>query len=322
VIVDVQQHVAFSSLTLRTCLAFGSPGRALNTSRQAAAATNWQVAPFASFRAAETELGVSKRATIRWCYFGIGQRPEARILCRPALTDHDMLEIDALETAYGRSQVLFGLSLRVAAGEVATLLGRNGMGKTTAVKSIMGIVAAQAGSIRFEGRELRGQKPHSIAQAGLGLVPEGRQIFPNLSVRENLVATARAGAGGDRTWTLERIFELFPRIAERQRNMGSQLSGGEQQMLAIGRALLTNPRLLILDEATEGLAPLIRQEIWSCLAKLKQAGQAILLIDKNLAALLKLADSHHIVEKGRIVWQGNSAEFVADPQLQHRYLGV
>jgi len=233
-----------------------------------------------------------------------------------------MLEIDALETAYGRSQVLFGLSLRVAAGEVATLLGRNGMGKTTAVKSIMGIVAAQAGSIRFEGRELRGQKPHSIAQAGLGLVPEGRQIFPNLSVRENLVATARAGAGGDRTWTLERIFELFPRIAERQRNMGSQLSGGEQQMLAIGRALLTNPRLLILDEATEGLAPLIRQEIWSCLAKLKQAGQAILLIDKNLAALLKLADSHHIVEKGRIVWQGNSAEFVADPQLQHRYLGV
>ena len=233
-----------------------------------------------------------------------------------------MLEIDALETAYGRSQVLFGLSLRVAAGEVATLLGRNGMGKTTAVKSIMGVVAAKAGSIRFEGRELRGQKPHSIAQAGLGLVPEGRQIFPNLSVRENLVATARAGAGGDRTWTLERIFELFPRIAERQRNMGSQLSGGEQQMLAIGRALLTNPRLLILDEATEGLAPLIRQEIWSCLAKLKQAGQAILLIDKNLAALLKLADSHHIVEKGRIVWQGNSAEFVADPQLQHRYLGV
>ena len=233
-----------------------------------------------------------------------------------------MLQVEKLQAGYGVAQVLFDVTFAVGAGEVVTLLGRNGMGKTTAVKSIMGIVAAQAGSIRFEGRELRGQKPHSIAQAGLGLVPEGRQIFPNLSVRENLVATARAAAGGDRTWTLERIFELFPRIAERQRNMGSQLSGGEQQMLAIGRALLTNPRLLILDEATEGLAPLIRQEIWSCLAKLKQAGQAILLIDKNLAALLKLADSHHIVEKGRIVWQGNSAEFVADPQLQHRYLGV
>jgi branched-chain amino acid transport system ATP-binding protein len=231
-----------------------------------------------------------------------------------------MLEVSALEAAYDRSQVLFGMSFRVAAGEVATLMGRNGMGKTTTVSSVMGILPARAGSIRFEGQEIVGLPPHRIARLGLGLVPEGRQIFPNLSVRENLVATARPRPGA--SWTLDRVFAFFPRLAERQGNMGSQLSGGEQQMLAIGRALMTNPRLLILDEATEGLAPLIRREIWTCLTRLKGDGQAILVIDKNLDALLRLADRHHIVEKGRVVWSGTSTELAADTGLQHRYLGV
>lgn len=233
-----------------------------------------------------------------------------------------MLEVSGLESAYDRSQVLFGMSFRVGAGEVATLMGRNGMGKTTTVSALMGLVPARAGSIRFHGRELRGLPSHRIARLGLGLVPEGRQIFPNLNVRENLLAAARPGPGGDRAWTLDRVFSFFPRLAERQSNAGSQLSGGEQQMLAIGRALMTNPRLLLLDEATEGLAPLIRQEIWGCLARLKSDGQSILLIDKNLGALLRLADRHHIVEKGRVVWSGNSSELAGDTALQRRYLGV
>ena len=233
-----------------------------------------------------------------------------------------MLEVEALETSYGQSQALFGMALQVGAGEVVTLMGRNGMGKTTTVHSIMGIVATRAGSIRFNGTELRGQPSYRIARRGLGLVPEGRQIFPNLTVHENLVAAAANRGARPGAWDLPRVFELFPRLKERQRNNGDQLSGGEQQMLAVARALMTNPHLLILDEATEGLAPLIRQEIWRCLGALKQQGQAILLIDKNVKALTGLADRHFIIEKGRVAWSGNSAQLLADPQLQHRYLGV
>ncbi len=231
-----------------------------------------------------------------------------------------MLELEAVETSYGASQVLFGVGFKVEAGEVVTLLGRNGMGKTTTVRSIMGLVKPQAGRLRFNGSDLAGQPAYRVAQAGIGLVPEGRQIFPNLTVRENLVATARsAGRSG---WTLEKVHGYFPRLAERAGNMGNQLSGGEQQMLAIGRALMTNPKLLILDEATEGLAPLVRQEIWRCLAALKAEGQAILVIDKNLESLLKLADRHVVIEKGRVVWQGTSAALAQEPAIQHRYLGV
>ncbi|MBL8834519.1 MAG: ABC transporter ATP-binding protein [Rhodospirillales bacterium] len=230
-----------------------------------------------------------------------------------------MLEVSGLETSYGASQVLFGVSFAVAAGEVVTLLGRNGMGKTTTVRSIMSLTRPKSGTVRLDGVELTGQPAYRVAQAGIGLVPEGRQIFPNLTVRENLVATARPVAGG---WTLDKVHAFFPRLAERAGNMGNQLSGGEQQMLAIGRALMTNPKLLILDEATEGLAPLVRQEIWRCLAALKAERQAILVIDKNLDSLLKLADRHVIVEKGRIVWEGRSAALSAAPDIQHRYLGV
>jgi branched-chain amino acid transport system ATP-binding protein len=229
----------------------------------------------------------------------------------------DLLELDGVETCYGLSQVLFGMSLRIAKGEVVTLLGRNGMGKTTTVRSIMGLTPARAGTIRFAGQDMRGRSSFRIAKLGIGLVPEGRQIFPNLTVRENLVATAR-GEG----WTLERIYEFFPSLARRAGNMGNQLSGGEQQMLAIGRALMTNPQLLILDEATEGLAPLIRAEIWNCLARLKSEGQSILVIDKNIDALTKIADRHVVIERGRVVWTGTSAELRAHPDVQHRYLGV
>ena len=231
-----------------------------------------------------------------------------------------VLEVTAIETCYGLSQVLFGLSLSIAPGEMVTLMGRNGMGKTTTVRSIMGLTPARAGSVRFLGHEIRGLPSYKIAQLGIGLVPEGRQIFPNLSVRENLLATAvaRDGAG----WTLDRVHELFPRLAERENSMGNQLSGGEQQMLAIGRALMTNPRLLILDEATEGLAPLIRAEIWRVLARLKASGLAILVIDKNVDALTRVADRHFLIERGRIVWSGVSAELAAAPDVQHRYLGV
>ena len=231
-----------------------------------------------------------------------------------------VLTVDGIETCYGLSQVLFGLSLTIAPGEMVTLMGRNGMGKTTTVRSIMGLTPARAGSIRFLGSEIRGLPSYKIAQLGVGLVPEGRQIFPNLSVRENLVATAVPRDGGG--WTLARVHELFPRLAERADSMGNQLSGGEQQMLAIGRALMTNPRLLILDEATEGLAPLIRAEIWRCLARLKESGLAILVIDKNVGALTRVADRHFLIERGRVVWSGASAELAAAPDVQHRYLGV
>ena len=231
-----------------------------------------------------------------------------------------LLQLSNVETAYGRSQVLFGVSFDIAAGEMVTLMGRNGMGKTTTVRSVMGLTPARSGSIRFAGREIAALPSYRIAQLGVGLVPEGRRIFPNLTVRENLVATA-SGAE-NRAWTLEKIHALFPRLAERPGSMGNQLSGGEQQMLAIGRALMTNPQLLILDEATEGLAPLIRAEIWQCLMRLKQAGQSILIIDKNVEALIRIADRHHLIERGRIVWSGTSHELGRAAELQHRYLGV
>lgn len=232
----------------------------------------------------------------------------------------NVLDVAGIETCYGLSQVLFGVSLSIAPGEMVTLMGRNGMGKTTTVRSILGLTPARAGTIRFAGREIRGLPSYKVAKLGIGLVPEGRQIFPNLTVRENLVATAvfRTGDG----WTLEKVYGLFPRLAERAASMGNQLSGGEQQMLAIGRALMTNPRLLILDEATEGLAPLIRAEIWRCLARLKELGLSILVIDKNVGALIRAADRHFLIERGRVVWWGSSATLAAAPDVQHRYLGV
>ncbi len=233
-----------------------------------------------------------------------------------------MLRVHALDAFYGASQALFGMELSVDAGEVVTLMGRNGMGKTTTVHSIMGLLETRRGIVEFDGHRVDHMASFRIARLGLGLVPEGRQIFPNLSVRENLMAAAANRGGRANPWTIERAFEFFPRLAERQRNMGNQLSGGEQQMLAVGRALMTNPKLLILDEATEGLAPLIRHEIWTCLGRLKREGQAILVIDKNVGALIGLADRHHIVEKGRVVWTGSSTALAGDKELQHRYLGV
>jgi branched-chain amino acid transport system ATP-binding protein len=228
-----------------------------------------------------------------------------------------MLEVRKLETSYGRSQVLFGVDLDIGAREVVSLLGRNGMGKTTTVRSIMGITPAKAGTIAFEGREIQRLPSYKVAKAGLGLVPEGRQVFPNLTVRENLVATARKGP-----WDQDRVFKLFPHLEARTGNYGNQLSGGEQQMLAIGRALMTNPRLLILDEATEGLAPLIRAEIYRSIESLKAQCLSILVIDKDVKALTRVADRHYVLEKGRVVWSGTSAELAADANIQRRYLGV
>ena len=233
-----------------------------------------------------------------------------------------MLEINGLETAYGQSQVLFGMELNVGKGEVVTLLGRNGMGKTTTLHSVMGLVPSRSGNIRFQGQELRKLPSYQIAKTGLSLVPEGRQIFPNLTVLENLVATASNRSQSENPWNLDRVFDLFPRLPNRIHHMGNQLSGGEQQMLAIGRALMTNPKLLILDEATEGLAPLIRNEIWNCVGSLKSAGQSILLVDKNIDALTRIADRHYIIEKGKVVWDGTSSELQGDQDLQHRFLGV
>ena len=233
-----------------------------------------------------------------------------------------MLEVKGIETSYGTSQVLFGMSFTVKEGEVVSLLGRNGMGKTTTIRSLMGMVPTHGGSITFEGREVQNLKDYQIAKLGLGLVPEGRQIFPNLTVRENLIATAANRTGTDNPWEVDHIVDMFPNLGNRMNNMGNQLSGGEQQMLAVGRALMTNPKLLILDEATEGLAPLIREEIWKCLEGLKERGQSILVIDKNVDALTRIGDRHYIVERGQIVWEGNSAELSANEELQHRYLGV
>jgi branched-chain amino acid transport system ATP-binding protein len=233
-----------------------------------------------------------------------------------------LLAVDRIETRYGLSQVLFGISLAISVGEMVTLMGRNGMGKTTTVRSIMGLTPATAGSIRFGGQEIASLPSFRVAQLGIGLVPEGRQIFPNLTTRENLVATAANFGKASDPWTLDKVLELFPRLAERLNSMGNLLSGGEQQMLAVGRALMTNPRLLILDEATEGLAPLIRAEIWACLTRLKAAGQSILVIDKNVEALTRIADRHYIIERGKVVWAGTSAELAAVPDVQHRYLGI
>jgi branched-chain amino acid transport system ATP-binding protein len=232
-----------------------------------------------------------------------------------------MLDVRNLSASYGPAQVLFDITFSVGAGEVVTLIGRNGMGKTTTISTLMGLLPARGGMVTFDGQPLTGQPPYRIAQAGMGLVPEGRQIFPTLSVEENLVATAASRFDAHR-WTLDRIYGFFPRLAERRRNMGNQLSGGEQQMLAIGRALMTNPKLLILDEATEGLAPLIRSEIWACLTQLKGDGQAILLVDKHLDAIKKIADRHVVIEKGNVVWTGTSAQLAADPTVRQRYLQV
>ena len=233
-----------------------------------------------------------------------------------------MLKVANLETSYGESQVLFGMSLEIERGEVVTLLGRNGMGKTTTVHSIIGIVPPQAGSITFDGEEILGTPDYKIAQAGIGLVPEGRQVFPNLTVMENLVATEDNRSGSSDPWNLEKVLAMFPALHVRLGNMGNQLSGGEQQMLAIGRALMTNPKLLILDEATEGLAPLVRDEIWKCLESLKAHGESILVIDKNVDTLARIGDRHYIVERGKVVWSGDSGALRADEDLKHRYLGV
>ncbi|HEX6297941.1 MAG TPA: ABC transporter ATP-binding protein [Burkholderiales bacterium] len=228
-----------------------------------------------------------------------------------------MLQVHDLETAYGRSQVLFKINLEIQASQVVSLLGRNGMGKTTTVRSIMGITQARGGTIRFQGKEIHRLPSYRVAKQGIGLVPEGRQVFPNLTVRENLVATARRGP-----WTLEKVLTLFGNLRDRQNHYGNQLSGGEQQMLAIGRALMTNPRLLILDEATEGLAPIIRQDIYRSIAELKAQGLSILVIDKDVKALAAVADVHYVLEKGRVVWSGSSTALSANQDVQHRYLGV
>jgi branched-chain amino acid transport system ATP-binding protein len=230
-----------------------------------------------------------------------------------------VLSVEGLDAGYGEAQILFGVDLTVGEGEVVTLLGRNGMGKTTTVRSIMGLLPAKAGKIAFGGRDLTDAAPFRIAQAGIGLVPEGRQIFPTLSVEENLIATA-ADRSGKKRWDLGRIYAFLPRLRERRENRGNQLSGGEQQMLAIGRALMTNPKLIILDEATEGLAPLIREEIWNCLTALKAEGESILVIDKNVDALVRIADRHVVLEKGRVVWRGTSAELRSDSAVKDRFL--
>ncbi|MFS8050242.1 ABC transporter ATP-binding protein [Rhizobium sp. BR 314] len=228
-----------------------------------------------------------------------------------------MLTLDKLEAGYGQARVLFGMSLEAKAGEIISLIGRNGMGKSTTVKSIMGMLKPTGGTIRFADTIVNHLPPNAIARLGIGLVPEGRRVFPSLSVEENLVATSRPGA-----WTLQRVVQLFPRLEERKRQLARTLSGGEQQMLAIGRALLTNPKLLILDEATEGLAPIIRTEIWRCLHELKNVGQTILVIDKNLSEMAALVDRHNIIDKGRVVWTGSPDELAKNQELSHRYLGI
>ncbi len=233
-----------------------------------------------------------------------------------------MLKVNDIESSYGSSQALFGVSLAIEQGQLVTLLGRNGMGKTTTVNSIMGVVPIHAGSIHFKGKLISGLPSHQVSRSGIGLVPEGRQIFPNLTVKENIIATASNHSKKSDPWTLERVLEFFPVLRTRLGNMGNQLSGGEQQMLAIGRALMLNPDLLILDEATEGLAPLIRKEIWARLRMLKERGQSILVIDKNLDALLALADWHYIIEKGKVVWHGDSEQLSSGSETKSRYLGI
>jgi len=232
------------------------------------------------------------------------------------------LSVRQLQAGYGRAQVLFDISFDVRPGQVVTLLGRNGMGRSTTVKCLFGMLAASSGQIFVGGQQVCGEPSHRIARSGLALVPEGRQIFAQLTVEENLVATARDSGGKVRVWTLDRVYGFFPRLKERRTNLGWQLSGGEQQMLAIGRALMTNPKLLVLDEATEGLAPVIREEIWRTLAELKREGLSQIVIDKNVNHLLNLADRHYVIEKGRTVWQGDSAELRDQPEIVRQYLGV
>lgn len=234
----------------------------------------------------------------------------------------NFLSINRLQASYGKAQALFDISLDIAEGEVITLLGRNGMGRSTTVNCLFGLLPTLSGTMEVRGASIARQPSHRIARLGLALVPEGRQVFPNLTVEENLVATARGGASKQGQWTLERVYKFFPRLQERRRNLGSQLSGGEQQMLAIGRALMTNPHLLVLDEATEGLAPVIRQEIWRVLGELKKEGLSQIVIDKNVKALLGLADRHYVIEKGRTVWQGTSEQLRAEPEIIQQYLGV
>ena len=231
-----------------------------------------------------------------------------------------MLNLKDVTAYYGTSQALFGMTLDLQAGQVATLLGRNGMGKTTTINTIMGIVKASGGSITFDGQELVKRPSFRTANLGIGLVPEGRQIFPNLTTRENLVATASNHLGLSDPWTTDRVFEMFPELTDRLESMGNLLSGGEQQMLAIGRALMTNPRLLILDEATEGLAPLVRRRIWEALQQIRRQGLSILVVDKNLADLMRIADRHFIVQRGRVEWAGTTAELQAAEDVRRRYL--
>jgi branched-chain amino acid transport system ATP-binding protein len=233
-----------------------------------------------------------------------------------------MLALKGLQSGYGPSQVLFDVNVEIAQGEVVTLLGRNGMGKTTTVNTLMGLLKAWGGEARFDDKSLIGATPERVARLGLGLVPEGRMVFPTLTVRENLVATAANRLGRADPWTLARVFDLFPRLKERAGQFSRTMSGGEQQMLAVGRALMTNPKLLILDEATEGLAPVIRAEIWRCVETLKRQGQSILLIDKNIHVLQRIADRHVVIERGRTVWAGSNAELIANPQVVERYVGV
>lgn len=233
-----------------------------------------------------------------------------------------MLELKQVTAHYGTIQALFGMNLSLERGKVTTLIGRNGMGKTTTVSAILGINPCSGGEIYFNNENITALPAYEVAQRGIGLVPEGRQIFPNLSVRENLIATAANFSASSDPWSLDRVLNFFPRLGERLDNMGGQLSGGEQQMLAIGRALMVNPRLLILDEATEGLAPLIREEIWRRLEELKRGGLTIFLIDKNIDEFIQIADYHHIVEKGQVVWQGNNAQLQQDGSLKARYLGI
>jgi branched-chain amino acid transport system ATP-binding protein len=233
-----------------------------------------------------------------------------------------LLAVEDLHAGYGAGSVLHGVTLEIQPGEVVSLLGRNGMGKTTTVRAIMGLLRPTRGTVRVRGVPQEDRPCHEVARAGIGLVPEGRQVFPNLTVEENLIATAAKRAARAEPWTLQRVYALLPQLAERRRHLGAHLSGGEQQMVAIGRALMTNPELLILDEATEGLAPLVRAEIWRCLAGLKAAGQSILVIDKNIGPLKRLADRHYVLEKGRVVWHGDSAALEAQSAVQHTYLGV
>src|SRR5256884_4464435 len=280
-------------------------------SRSPTASRYWSVAA-SSPQAIPTTSGTTRKSSA----------PISAISMWWSVMAETLLEIDGIETCYGLSQVVFGLSLKVQSGEMVALMGRNGMGKTTTVRSIMGMTPARAGTIRFAGEKVRSLPSYRIAKLGIGLVPEGRQIFPNLTVYENLVAASGNRLGNPDPWTIDKIHALFPRLAERNDNMGVTLSGGEQQMLAIGRALMTNPKLLILDEATEGLAPLIREAIWNLRPTLKGRGQSVLVIDKNVGHLTRICDRHYIIERGRAAWSGTSRALMAEPDLQHRYLGI